>query len=99
MSDSEPVGAGSPASSTTACAAALALAVRLLETASVDVSDHRLTSIENLIGHAGGDAWRLTFRLLRQVLAAPDSMITAGGEIFVQVDVRLGRIVSVTYGE
>jgi hypothetical protein len=81
------------------CADVLALAGRLLAADGVDLAGYKLVLVENLIADACVDVWRLTFKPLRLLPADAESMIGAGGELFIEVDARHGRINAMTRGE
>jgi hypothetical protein len=88
-------GPGDPAAE---LARAVELASAFLVSQGHDIASVRITEVRNQLRGSGGgpDAWRVTYKL-RHLIPADGSEIGAGGELFVDVDlkssaVRLGGV-------
>jgi hypothetical protein len=80
------------------CLEALAVSADSLGTSEIDFTQYKLISVENLI-HVGPAVWSLTFKLRKLIPINSHSVLGAGGEIFVQVDVQAKTVNRVNYGE
>jgi len=82
---------------------AVALAEKLFPDIGLEVEDYKLVRAENF-GIPGGDYlgpkyWYLTFKLRTHIPDTAEGPLTAGGEIFIEVDLDGGKASLSGHGE
>ncbi|MDY0004049.1 MAG: hypothetical protein RBU30_22310 [Polyangia bacterium] len=85
------------------CVRAMRLAEKQLVESGKKAEDYKLIEAKNLVIKGGGQVaphlWRLTFKPRSLLPEGNDGIIGAGGEIFLEADLKAGRARISGYGE
>ena len=78
-------------------AVAVAVATAKLQATVTSPADYKLIGVE-LAWVKGEEVWRTTYKLSRLLPKNPEELIGAGGEVFINVDLKKAQA-TVRYGE